>query len=162
MARVKEVVDLFHSRGAYVIINLHHDGGADGWIEASEKSYDESSPRFASLWSQIAETFSGYDERLLFESMNEVLDENNNWNTPSPEAAKWINSWNALFVRTVRLSGGNNEKRNLILMTYSGGGAEANFALFELPEDLYPGHLMITVHNYDPQAFTWTNAAWTA
>ena len=159
MARVKEVVDLFHSRGAYVIINLHHDGGADGWIEASEKSYNAFSPRFASLWSQIAETFSGYDEWLLFESMNEVLDENNNWNAPSPEAAKWINAWNALFVRTVRATGGNNEKRNLILMTYSGGGAEANFASFELPED--PAHLMITVHNYDPQAFTWTNATWT-
>ena len=78
---------------------------------------------------------------------------------PSPEAAKWINAWNALFVRTVRATGGNNEKRNLILMTYSGGGAEANFASFELPED--PAHLMITVHNYDPQAFTWTTATWT-
>ena len=161
MARVREVVDMFHSRGAYVIINLHHDGGADGWIEASSASYNTYSGRFASVWTQIAETFADYDERLLFESMNEVLDARNNWGSPTPAASEWINVWNALFVRTVRATGGNNEKRNLILMTYSGGGAEANFASFKLPEDVVPGHLMITVHNYDPQGFTWTNATWT-
>lgn len=161
MARVKEVVDLFHSRGIYVIINMHHDGGADGWIEASETSYNSYAQRFAAVWTQIAETFAGYDERLLFESMNEVLDASNNWNAPSPDASKWINAWNELFVSTVRTTGGNNEKRNLILMTYSGGGAEGNFASFTLPEDVAPGHLMITVHNYDPQAFTWTTATWT-
>ncbi|MBR6752614.1 MAG: glycoside hydrolase family 5 protein [Clostridia bacterium] len=160
LARVREVVDLFHSRGIYVIINMHHDGGADGWIEASEDSYTTYSPRFAAAWTQIAETFADSDERLLFESMNEVLDAGNNWNTPSPDAAKWVNAWNKLFVETVRQTGGNNEKRNLILMTYSGGGAEGNFASFVLPEE-DPEHLMITVHNYDPQAFTWTTATWT-
>ena len=45
-------------------------------------------------------------------------------------------------------------------MTYSGGGAERNFTSFVLPEE-NPEHLMITVHNYDPQAFTWTTATWT-
>lgn len=161
MARVKEVVDMFHSRGIYVIINMHHDGGADGWIEASHASYTAYSQRFAAVWTQIAETFADYDERLLFESMNEVLDANNNWSSPTPAAADWINKWNALFVKTVRNTGGNNAKRNLILMTYSGGGADSNFSKFVLPEDVSPNHLMITVHNYDPQAFTWTNATWT-
>lgn len=160
MARVKEVVDLFHSKGIYVIINMHHDGGADGWLEASEESYNTYGPRFASVWTQIAQTFGGYDERLLFEGFNEMLDAFNNWNTPSPDAAKWLNAWNALFVDTVRATGGNNAKRNLILMTYSGGGAEGNFTSFILPEE-NPEHLMITVHNYDPQAFTWTTATWT-
>ena len=54
MARVKEVVDLFHQRGLYVIINVHHDGGADGWIKASEGSFRAYGPRFAALWAQIA------------------------------------------------------------------------------------------------------------
>ena len=90
LARVKEVVDIFHSRGIYVIINMHHDGGADGWIEASEASYTEFGSRFAAVWTQIAETFADYDERLLFESMNEVLDANNNWNAPSSIAAKYL------------------------------------------------------------------------
>ena len=159
LARVQQVVDLFHSRGIYVIINVHHDGGADGWVEASEESYSTYGSRFASVWTQIAERFAAYDERLLFEGVNEVLDAGNNWNTPSPDAARWLNAWNRLFVESVRATGGNNLRRNLILMTYSGGGGEENFSTFELPED--PEHLMITVHNYDPQAFTWTTATWT-
>ena len=163
MARVKETVDYFYGRGVYVIVNMHHDGGADGWSEATEEAFQTYGDRFAAGWTQIAEAFEGYDERLLFESMNEVLDGNNNWNAPSPEAARWINAWNQLFVDTVRATGGNNAHRNLILMTYSGGGSQQNFSLFRLPED--PGqtmnHLMITVHNYDPQSFTWTNATWT-
>ena len=161
MARVKEVVDYFYGRGVYCILNLHHDGGSDGWIEATEASYSTYGERFASVWTQIAETFADYDERLLFESMNEVLDGANNWNAPSPDAAKWINAWNQLFVTTVRAAGGNNALRNLIVMTYSGGGAEGNFSRFVLPEDPAENHLMITVHNYDPQAFTWTTATWT-
>ena len=161
MARVKEVVDLFHSRGAYVIINLHHDGGADGWIEASEASYNQYSGRFASVWTQIAQTFADYDERLLFESMNEVLDDKNAWNAPNAVAAKWHNAWTQLFVDTVRATGGNNAQRNLILMTYSGGGAEGNFTSFTMPEDSAKDHLLLTVHNYDPQSFTWTTVTWT-
>ena len=161
MARVKTVVDYFHYRGVYCIINLHHDGGADGWIEATRESYETYSGRFASVWRQIAETFGDYDERLIFESMNEVLDGNNNWNTPSADASGWINAWNRLFVDTVRETGGNNALRNLMVMTYSGGGADGNFASFVLPEDPADHHLMITVHNYDPQGFTWTNATWT-
>ncbi len=161
MARVHEVVDYFYSRGVYCIINLHHDGGENGWIEATETSCITYGSRFASVWTQIAEEFAGYDERLLFESMNEVLDGRNNWNAPDILAAKWINAWNQLFVDTVRATGGNNARRNLILMTYAGGGAEGNFNRFTLPEDSAENHLLITVHNYDPQAFTWTTATWT-
>lgn len=160
MARVKEVVDLFYSRGVYVIINMHHDGGAEGWIKASEASYSAYGPRYAAVWQQIAQTFADYDERLLFESVNEVLDEANRWNAPSADAAKWMNAWNALFVETVRATGGNNARRNLLLMTYAGGNAEGNFSTFVLPEE-DPTHLMITVHNYEPTGFTWTDATWT-
>ena len=161
LARVKTVVNYFYTRGVYVIINMHHDGGENGWIEATEESFNTYGGRFASVWQQIAETFESYDERLLFESMNEVLDGNNNWNAPSADASRWINAWNQLFVTTVRETGGNNALRNLIVMTYAGGGAQDNFKSFVLPEDTADQHLMITVHNYDPQSFTWTNATWT-
>lgn len=161
MARVRETVDLFYSRGVYVILNVHHDGGADGWIEATGESYNTYSERFAGLWLQIAEAFAEYDERLLFEGVNEVLDGNNSWGAPDPSAAKWMNAWNQLFVDTVRSSGGNNPRRNLIVMVYAGDGSEKSLAGFVLPDDPAGGHLMVEVHNYDPQSFTWTNATWT-
>lgn len=74
MDRVVETVNYFYTHGVYCIINVHHDGGADGWIEATETSYEKYSERFKKLWQQISQTFKDYDERLLFESMNEVLD----------------------------------------------------------------------------------------
>ena len=46
-------------------------------------------------------------------------------------------------------------------MTYAGNGSESSLAQFVLPADAVQGHLMVEVHNYDPQAFTWTNAVWT-
>ncbi len=161
MARVRQTVDLFYSRGVYVILNAHHDGGADGWLKAEEDAYRKYSGRFESLWKQIGETFADYDERLLFEGFNEMLDGESNWNTPDAEAMKWLNAWNQLFVDTVRSLGGHHLKRNLIVMTYAGNGSESSLAQFVLPADAVQGHLMVEVHNYDPQAFTWTNATWT-
>lgn len=161
MARVKETVDYFYNRGVYCIVNAHHDGGADGWIEATKESYEKYSGRFEKLWTQIANTFIDYDERLLFESMNEVLDDKNNWNEPTISASNWINKYNQLFVDSVRATGGNNIKRNLVVMTYSGGGAAGNFKNFVVPEDTVKNHIILEIHNYDPTAFTWTTATWT-
>lgn len=160
MARVKETVDYFYNRGVYVIINVHHDGGESGWVEASEKSYKNYNQRFSKLWTQIANTFANYDERLLFEAVNEVLDGNNSW-TPNAEGCKWVNAWNQLFVNTVRATGGNNLKRNLVVMTYAGNGERGTFINFKLPEDSVKNHLIMEVHNYDPQQFTWTTVTWT-
>lgn len=159
MARVKETVDCFYNRGVYCIVNAHHDGGADGWIEATEASYNNYNQRFAKLWTQISTTFADYDERLLFESMNEVLDGGNNWGQ-SGAGQKWINKWNQLFVDTVRSTGGNNAKRNLVIMPYAGNGDLFNLTHFEIPQDSAANHLIIEVHNYNPQTFCWTNVTW--
>lgn len=161
MERVKETVDYFYKRGVYCIVNVHHDGGANGWIGASEELFNEYSGRFEKLWGQIAECFKNYDERLLFESMNEVLDGKQNWNTPSEESLEYINKFNQIFVDTVRKTGGNNSNRNLIVMTYAGAGSEQILSAFKLPTDSAKNHLIVEVHNYDPTAFTWTTANWT-
>ncbi|MBO4858180.1 MAG: glycoside hydrolase family 5 protein [Treponema sp.] len=165
LARVKECVDYVIANDMYCIINLHHDGGADGWIKACESSWKQYQGRFGNIWTQLANTFKDYDERLIFESMNEVLDENSTWNpnaTVAKNANVYINKWNQLFVDSVRATGGNNATRNLIVMTYSGdGGATVFDNGFKLPTDTAQNHLIIEVHNYSPHAFTWSNATWT-
>jgi len=161
MARVKETVDYFYNRGLYCILNAHHDGGSNGWIAASENLFNTYSTRFEKLWTQIASTFKNYDERLLFESMNEVLDGNNNWGIPSNQSLDYINQLNQIFVTTVRATGGNNAKRNLVVMTYAGAGGKEILSAFELPDDSVQNHIIVEVHNYDPTAFTWTTANWT-
>ena len=164
LARVKECVDYVLANDMYCILNLHHDGGSNGWIKACESSWEQYKNRFQNIWTQIAETFRDYDERLIFESMNEVLDEKGTW-APSLEVAKkanvYINKWNQLFVDSVRASGGNNASRNLVVMTYAGEGSINSFTDFKLPDDTCKNHLILEVHNYSPQAFTWSDATWT-
>ena len=82
MNRVKEVVDYVIREGLYCIINVHHDTGADGstfksWIKADEANYTQNRAKFENIWKQIAQTFKDYDQHLLFEGYNEMLDANN-------------------------------------------------------------------------------------
>lgn len=67
MSRVQEVVDLALSEDLNVILNVHHEEWLDLCIECQE----EIMQKFEIVWRQIAEQFQGYNERLLFESMNE-------------------------------------------------------------------------------------------
>ena len=84
MARVHEVVDYVINQGLYCIINVHHDTGADSngfksWIKADESNYTTNKSRFENLWKQIAEEFKDYDQKLLFEGYNEMLDKISSW-----------------------------------------------------------------------------------
>ncbi|MDE7086184.1 MAG: cellulase family glycosylhydrolase, partial [Prevotella sp.] len=84
MKRVREVVDYVVNAGLYCIVNVHHDTGADGdgfksWLKADATSYANNKARYENLWRQIAEEFRDYDQHLLFEGYNEMLDSYNSW-----------------------------------------------------------------------------------
>lgn len=160
--RVQEVVDYIIDADLYCVLNVHHDGGSDGWLEASSACVSSSGKRFEGLWTNIAKRFKDYDEKLIFESVNEVLDANNSWTTSNAsDSYTSLNKLNQIFVDAVRATGGNNETRNLMVQTYSASSAAAALRGFELPKDKVEGHLIVQVHNYDPQGFTWTDATWT-
>ena len=168
MSRVKEVVDYVLDAGMYCIVNVHHDTGADesAWLVASMNKYNENKALYEGLWKQIAETFIGYDHRLLFESYNEMLDERRSWcfstfaggynAEEAADAYKAINSYAQSFVNVVRATGGNNVGRNLIVNTYGAcnGGGTWNQHLIDplvemkLPTDVVENHLMFEVHTY--------------
>lgn len=160
--RTREIVDYVISQDMYCILNVHHDGGSDGWLVASNKEYNNNKARFSGLWKNIAVSFKDYGDKLMFESFNEVLDANNNWGTPGKEACEAINSYNSLFVETVRKTGGNNKERNLVLQTYASNGSDKNVMnYFKIPEDTAENHLIVQVHCYDPVGFTSKDATWT-
>ena len=168
MARVKEVVDYVLDEGMYCILNVHHDTGdaSTAWLVAGEPEFQAAKARYQALWRQIAETFRDYDERLLFESYNEMLDPYGSWCFASfyapgnydaavaRSAYKGIDKYAKLFVETVRASGGNNVSRNLVINTYgacSGAGTWSTHLTepimqLELPGE--PGHLAVEVHSY--------------
>ncbi len=174
MKRVKEVVDYVINNGMYCILNVHHDTGADGgsfksWIKASTDNYNSNKDKYEYLWKQIAETFKNYDQHLLFEAYNEMLDPYNSWCFASfatsdkydaqvaASAYEGINSYAQSFVNTVRGTGGNNAKRNLVVNTYgccSGGGTWNSHLKDPLKEMKLPtdaageGHIIFQVHAY--------------
>jgi aryl-phospho-beta-D-glucosidase BglC (GH1 family) len=78
MARIKEVVDWCLDAGLYVIINTHHDNGyvyeggnSYNYFALEPEYYNRTKERFKNLWTQIAEEFKNYDDRLIFEDLNE-------------------------------------------------------------------------------------------
>jgi hypothetical protein len=148
MNRVKEVVDYVIDNGMYCIINVHHDTG-DGtqWLHASTTNYDTNKAKYEGLWKQIAEKFKDYDQKLLFEAYNEMLDDKNTWNEPlSDDGYKAINSYANSFVTTVRNTGGNNKDRNLIVNTYSASSTANAMKALDLPEE--SGHIIFQLHSY--------------
>lgn len=159
MARVKEIVGYVLDEGLYCILNVHHDTGdaSTAWLRADPTVYEANRERYCSLWTQIATEFADCGQKLLFESFNEMLDAKGSWNSGSASALEVINQYNADFVRTVRATGGNNLRRNLVLNTYSASPAATTLAGFKLPEDEVEDHLLAEVHSYSPYRFAFDN-----
>ena len=174
MNRVQQVVDYVINNNMYCILNVHHDTGADDtgcWLWADNTKFDSLNKKFVKIWQQIAERFRDYDQHLLFEGYNEMLEKANQWNYPANLSnLQAINNYAQSFVNTVRATGGNNAKRNLIVTTYSGsyGGSWGNsnrvVTDFVPPTDpIGTGHIAIEVHTYSPYDWVKTyNYKWTA
>lgn len=153
MNRVQEIVDYVIDNDMYCILNVHHDGLEHNWLKASMNNYNTNKEKFETLWRQIAERFQDYDEHLLFEGFNEVTDDNINWTTTSEDGFAAINSYNQLFVDTVRATGGNNTNRCLICNTYATASTESALEQYQLPVDTVENRLIAEVHSYEPYQF---------
>jgi endoglucanase len=157
--RVEEIVGYVIDSGMYAIINIHHDGaeGGDGeWLSLRDSSGSASAAhdmavqaQFVALWQQIATHFAKHDDKLLFESMNEIKV---GYDKPDPAFYKTINALNQAFVDTVRATGGNNATRNLVVPGYN-TNVEFTLEGFAAPSDPAPGRLILSVHYYDPWTF---------
>jgi len=156
LGRVKEIVDYAYAEDMYCIINVHHDtgGGDEAWLKADKSEYENGMrEKYISLWRQIGNYFKDYDEKLLFEGFNEILDSKASWNGSDNEAYEIVNKLNKDFVDTVRKTGGNNSVRNLIVNSYGASSAASQISGFRVPDDSAENHLIAEVHIYDPSGF---------
>lgn len=154
MARTKEIVDYAIDDNTYVIINMHHDTGTNGWLKASDNNLEWKKEVFASAWSQIADAFKDYDSHLLFEGYNEILNDQNEWSNPDSHSIDIVNELAQIFVDTVRATGGNNANRVLIVNPYCSGCGVAMLKNFKIPADSVDDALIVEVHAYSPYDFT--------
>ena len=153
-ARVHEVVDWIIDCDMYCIINIHYD---NGWVNDFPKNKDECMKRYESMWTQIADSFKDYGDRLMFESQNEELGWESVWNPwggteGKAESYALVNEINQKFVDTVRASGGNNPKRHLLISGYNTGIDRTCDPLFKMPDDP-AGRMAVSVHYYSPPGF---------
>lgn len=168
MERVHEVVDYVISQGMYCILNVHHDTGDTdvAWVVADRDSYNANKDRFYDLWTQIANEFKDYDEHLLFEGYNEMLDTLGSWvyasakadggynASLSSSAYAAVNGYAQTFVDAVRATGGNNISRNLIVTDYAASNCRGTghsmdpFTKMVIPTDTLSGHIILQIHSY--------------
>lgn len=158
MDRVQTITDWILSLGMYCILNVHHDGGCRSWIRTSAEWYARVGDGFARIWEQIADRFAEYDDRLMFEALNEPLNEEGDWGSENADDYAAVMMYNQRFVDTIRSRGGYNKTRNLLVMPYAGAHSTARLEGFAMPKDTVDGHLILEVHNYDPTGFCWRNS----
>ncbi|MEU0341037.1 glycoside hydrolase family 5 protein [Streptomyces bobili] len=161
--RIQEVVNYAYNRGLHVLINMHGDGYKNvsgSWLICDSSSQTTIKAKYEKAWQQIANRFKNYDQRLILESMNEEFD--GQYGRPTQPCYSNINSYNQIFVDTVRKTGGNNSSRWLLVagwntnIDYTAG----NYG-FKLPSDQYRSpsipanerRIMISVHHYAPWDF---------
>lgn len=146
--RVQEVVDYAYKKGAYVILNLHHEDWNYPYYD-NEKAACE---KMLAVWSQLAERFKDYDTRLIFEGQNEPRKVGTplEWNGGDKEGWDVVNATNRAFVETVRNSGGYNPERFLMIPGY-GANCTVGIRHIELPDK--DDRIIVSVHAYEPYEF---------
>ncbi len=171
MARVKQIVDWSIGEGLYVIINIHHDNYAEGGMsnnagycitdnsDLKQKSMDY----MKDVWTQVANTFIGYDSHLIFEALNEpraVGTSDEWWISDSKVISKYnklVTDYEQVCVNTIRATGGRNAQRFIMVPPYV-ASVYMNTG-WELPYDSASDKLLISVHAYTPNAFALSDAS---
>lgn len=155
--RLQQVVDWARDYDLFVVINIQHDG-ADNvpgfWLDVDAANQTGIRGAFADVWGRIANRFKSYDQHLIFESMNEVMEAGN---YSAPNATTWanINYLNQSFVNVVRAIGPHNDVRFLMVPGYNTDINQTVTDNFVLPN--YNGstdRIIVSVHYYDPYNFT--------
>ena len=173
MKRVKTVVDWSISKGLYVILNTHHDNAefsedpikyGKGYYTA-RKDLTESTQFLYNVWKQISAAFNnGYDHHLIFEGLNEPrpVGTDCEWTYKKgdpicEESVSILNEFNRIILKTIRESGGNNEKRFYMVTPLAAAYGAAVTSDFIIPGDTKYNptnpKVLLSVHMYLPYNF---------
>ncbi len=174
MNRVKEIAKYCADNDMYVIVNMHHDDRKWLNICANVTTWQKVKEKYRQIWVQIADAFKDFYEHLILEGANEIVPtkafcpdnyssehefsytNGDNidtgslcwWGLHNPEAYNRINELYQIFYNVVRNSGGNNDKRYLMLPTL---GAQAHYYGSYLEKVYMPAkdnRMIVDIHWY--------------
>ncbi|MEN9355242.1 MAG: hypothetical protein RL318_2567 [Fibrobacterota bacterium] len=136
--RVDSAISWARQSGLMVVINDHHH-------DSLFQNLEHERPRFIAIWKQIAERYKGLSDSVGFEILNE------------PNSQVTIEAWNSLLDTTLKVIRTSNPTRAVVIGTANWGGLSGLSGL-KLPAG--DKNLILTIHYYEPFAFTHQGAEW--
>lgn len=122
-----------------VVFNDHHH-------DSLFQGYEKEKPRFLAMWKQIAERYKDLPvDSVAFEILNE------------PNTQVTVEAWNELLDTTLKVIRRSNPTRPVVVGTANWGGLSGLSGL-KLPEG--DKNIILTIHYYEPFAFTHQGADW--
>lgn len=137
--RVDSAISWSRQNRLVVVINNHHH-------DTLFQHLEQERPRFIALWKQIAERYANLPDSVAFEILNE------------PNTQVTIDAWNSLLDTTLKVIRASNPTRPVVIGTANWGGLSGLSGL-KLPDN--DPNLILTIHYYEPFAFTHQGAEWT-
>ena len=149
--RVEEIVNYVLDNDMYAIINLHHE--EHDWLIPTYANQNKATAQIKKLWEQIGTRFKDYSDYLIFEAMNEprVIGSSSEWSGGTPENRAVINSLNLAAVNTIRATGGNNNKRFIMIPTHAATGMTDAINDLTIPNN--DSRIIVSIHSYSPYLF---------
>ena len=150
LTEIKRVVDFGFQNKMHVIIDVHHD---NSWIKPMASETQKSTDRLSSLWTQVANFFQDYNDSLIFETLNEPRIEGitEEWSGGNSEGRGYINDFHKAAVDAIRATGGNNEKRHIMITTWAASTVPIAMEELTIPND--DEKIIISLHSYFPWQF---------
>lgn len=148
--RYEEVVNWALEEDLYVMVNVHHDS----WIWLADwdgSTESEDYTKYVRIWEQLADHFKDYDERVMFESINEPQF----YTDDEATALSHLETINDSFHTIVRNSGGQNAERMLVLPTLVTDAAQNRLdALYQQIIEFEDENIIATIHYYSEWVFS--------
>ncbi|AZP04533.1 cellulase family glycosylhydrolase [Jeotgalibaca ciconiae] len=148
--RYEKVVNYALEEDLLIMVNVHHDSWSwlanwNGDTEAEEFK------KFNNIWEQLAERFKDYDDRVMFESINEPQF----YGVDDAVAIERLTALNQSFYNIIRNSDGNNADRMLVLPTLLTDNAQNRLdALQQHILSLEDPNLIATIHYYSEWVYS--------
>lgn len=134
---LKAVLDLHKTAG----FSFDKAEGEDGLF--TSESYQE---RFYRLWEEFAGRYGGHPDRIFFELLNEVTDED------------YLEAWKRIAAECIRRIRTKAPDTYILIGSYHNNGV-AEVEALDAPQD---EKVIYNVHCYDPVKYTHQGAAWAA
>ena len=147
LTKLDTAIRLALDNGLYAVLDMHGCGS----ISRNVSAYED---MLYSYWRQLSERYSGYDERLLFELLNEP-------NTKGTEGDDPLNGekLNRIINNLIKIIRETNPDR-VIVAALGNGNTVYDMDSVTLPED--DPNIIAAFHSYEPMEFTHQGVTWSA